>query len=70
MINREIFDSIETLYSDLVGNASQELDDWRDFIEQFGDYYELSGRNVIEVTSRAVQSQSHIFGRLGFELEG
>lgn len=67
-INLGVFDPIDTLYSDLLHKDTNELTDWRDCIERFGDYYELSGRDAIEVSSRAVRNQSHMFEQLCVEL--
>lgn len=68
LINLDVFEPIDTLYSDLLHKDTNELSDWKDFIERFGDYYELSGRDVIEVSPRAVRNQSHIFKHLRIEL--
>lgn len=70
LINLEIFEPIDTLYSDLLHKDSNHLGDWMDCIERFGEYYELSGRDVIDVSSRAVSNQTRMFERLRIELVG
>lgn len=68
LINFDVFDPIDTLYSDLLHKDTNHLGDWMGCIERFGDYYELSGRDVIEVSPRAVRNQSHMFEQLRIEL--
>lgn len=68
LMNLDVFEPIDTLYSDLLHKATNHLGDWMDCIERFGDYYELSGRDVIEVSPRAVRNQSHMFEQLRIEL--
>lgn len=68
LINLDIFQPIETLYSDLLHKHTIELSDWKDCIERFGDYYELAGRDVIEVSPRSVRNQSPMFEQLRVEL--
>jgi len=67
LINLEVFEPIDTLYSDLLHKDTNGLIEWMHCIERFGDYYELSGKNAIEVSSRAVSNQSHMFEQLRIE---
>ncbi|PQO33790.1 hypothetical protein C5Y97_16310 [Blastopirellula marina] len=64
LIYRDIFDPIDTLYSDLLRKETNRLDDWRENIEKFGDYYELSRMTKIEVSQRAVTALAYMFERL------
>ncbi|ADG66105.1 hypothetical protein Plim_0253 [Planctopirus limnophila DSM 3776] len=68
LINLEVFEPIDKLYSDLLHKTTNHLGDWMDCIERFGDYYELSGRDVIEVSPRSVSDQSYMFEQLSIDL--
>ena len=68
LMNLDVFEPIDTLYSDLQHKATNHLGDWMDCIERFGEYYELSARDVIEVSPRAVRNQSRMFEQLRIEL--
>ena len=54
LINRDIFESIDSLHSNLVHLPVNHLEDWQDSIVRFGEYYRLSPDVPIEVTARAV----------------
>lgn len=67
LINRDIFEPIDTLYSDLLHKEYNSIEDWRDCIGRFGDYYELDGAGPIEVTSRTLEELGPMFGELKVE---
>ncbi|MFN3151328.1 hypothetical protein [Bremerella sp.] len=69
-INREIFDPIDTLYSQLLHNEEIALSDWQAFIERFGEYYQLRGKKTIEVSAHSVNEMSSMAERLGVSLIG
>ena len=67
LIIPDIFEPIDTLYSDLLHKDVNCLSDWQDSILRFGDYYELAGKQTIEVSARAVTKHSHLFDQLKIE---
>lgn len=66
-VNRDIFDPIDTLYSDLLHKERHSIEDWRECIGRFGDYYELDGAGPIEVTSRTLEGLGQMFWELKVE---
>lgn len=67
LVSVDIFDPIDTLYSDLLNKDTNHLSDWQDCIERFGDFYKLEGKQTIEVSARAVRNYSHMFDQLRIE---
>lgn len=68
LINVEIFDPIDALYSDLLNQEDIALRDWQAFIDRFGEYYQLSGKKTIEVSDHSVNEMSSMAERLGVSL--
>lgn len=64
LMNVSIFDSIDSLHSDLVNR----LEDWKDSIAKFGEHYGLRPHIPIKVTSRAVQNIRRMADQFGIEI--
>ena len=69
LINPEIFDSIDTLYSALLHKYTNNLSDWLPSIVRVGDYYSLDGRGSILLSPRSLTAFSSMFERLGIQRE-
>jgi hypothetical protein len=67
LINLDVFEAIDTLFSNLLYKDTNHLRDWQDCIERFGDYYQLAGKRTIEVSARAVTHHFHMFDQLRIE---
>jgi hypothetical protein len=67
LINLDIFDPIDTLYSDLLHKEINRLCDWKNCIIKFGEYYNLDGKRSVEVSSRTVNHYLNMFDQLRIE---
>lgn len=70
LINLDIFEPIDRLYSDLLHKDTNCLSDWQQYIERFGDYYELAGKPTLAVSPRAVMRLAHMVDQLKVERLG
>ncbi len=68
LMNLNIFESIDSLHSNLVHLPVNRLEDWQDSIMRFGEYYRLSPHVPIEVTARAVQGIRPMANQFGIEV--
>ncbi len=60
LLPADIFDAIDSLYDNLTFKPETDLQDWVQWIERFGDYYDLDGTRPIEVSPRSCEIWSHI----------
>lgn len=68
LINLDIFDPVTSLLDELRSDRDVQLKDWIETINTFGEYYQLEGMSVIEVTPRAVANIEKDAERLGIFL--
>jgi hypothetical protein len=68
LIDRNVFDPIDTLYSDLTHERIACLSDWRECIVRFGDYYDLDGIETIEISPRALSEHVAMSTELNVKL--
>ena len=63
-----LFDSIDTLESNLRHKPLNRLAEWRDTIIHFGEYYGLDGREPIEVTDQSIENHRYISAKHSLDL--
>jgi len=68
LINLDIFNSIDSMESELRHGRDNQLSDWEEAITQFADYYQLDGQGPIEIAQHSIDSRSYIADDFGIPI--